>query len=59
MIWFLVSQLFSIILAMFRLHLTFDTDKEVEILILRQQLGILQRHQNQPIKPNRPKKENI
>ena len=56
MVWFLVSQLFSFILTLFRLHLTSETDKDLEILILRQQLGIVQRRQDKPIKPNRAEK---
>ena len=56
MVWFLVLQLFSIILSLFRLRLTSETDKDLEILILRQQLGILQRQQDKPIKPNRAEK---
>ncbi len=56
MIWFLVSQLFSMMLTLFRLRLTSETDKDLEILILRQQLGILQRKQDKPIKPNRAEK---
>ena len=56
MVWFLVSQLFSWILTLFRLRLTSETDKDLEILILRQQLGILQRKQGKPIKPNRAEK---
>jgi hypothetical protein len=56
MIWFLVAQLFSTILTLFRLWLTSEIDKDLEILILRQQLGILQRKQDKPIKPNRTEK---
>jgi transposase InsO family protein len=56
MVWFLVSQLFSWFLTLFRLRLTSETDKDLEILILRQQLGILQRKQDKPIKPNRAEK---
>ena len=56
MIWFLVAQLFSAILTLFRLQLTSEVDKDLEILILRQQLGILQRKQDRPIKPNRAEK---
>ena len=41
---------------LFRLRLTSETDKDLEILILRQQLGILQRKQDKPIKPNRAEK---
>jgi putative transposase len=56
MVWFLVSQLFSLFLTLFRLRLTSETDKDLEILILRQQLGIMQRRQDKPIKPNRAEK---
>ena len=45
MIWFLVSQLFVIVLTLLRLGRTSEADKDLEILILRQQLGILQRKQ--------------
>ena len=56
MIWFLISQLFTLMLTLFRLARTSEADKDLEILILRQQLGILQRQQNKPIKPNRAEK---
>lgn len=56
MVWFLVLQLFSMMLTLFRLRFTSETDKDLEILILRQQLGILQRKQDKPIKPNRAEK---
>jgi putative transposase len=56
MAWFILSQIFSTILTLFRLSRTSDTDKDLEILILRQQLGILQRQIDKPIKPNRVEK---
>jgi hypothetical protein len=56
MIWFLLSQLFALILTLFRLRHISEADKDLEILILRQQLGILQRRQDKPIKPNRLEK---
>lgn len=56
MIWFIVSQLFAMILTLLRLGRTSETDKDLEILILRKQLGILQRKQDKPIKPNRAEK---
>jgi hypothetical protein len=43
MIWSFISHIFSMLLVMFRLGRTSETDKDLEILILRQQLGILQR----------------
>ena len=56
MIWFLVLQFFSMMLTLLRLGRTSETDKDLEILILRQQLGIVQRRQEKPIKPNRAEK---
>jgi len=56
MVWVLVSQLFSWILTLFYFLLTSETDKDLEVLILRQQLGILQRKQDKPIKPTRAEK---
>ena len=56
MIWFFISQFFSMVLTLFRLGRTSETDKDLEILILRQQLGILQCKQDKPIKPNRAEK---
>lgn len=47
---------FSTLLTLFRLGRTSEADKELEILILRQQLGILQRHLDKPIKPNQAEK---
>ena len=56
MAWFILSQIFSTLLTLFRLGRTSEADKDLEILILRQQLGILQRHLDKPIKPNRAEK---
>jgi putative transposase len=56
MAWFVLSQIFSTLLTLLRLSRTSDKDKDLEILILRQQLGILKRHLDKPIKPNRAEK---
>lgn len=56
MAWFILSQIFSTLLTMLRLGRTSDRDKDLEILILRQQPGILQRQIDKPIKPNRAEK---
>ena len=56
MAWFILSQIFSTLLTLLRLGRTSDKDKDLEILILRQQLGILQRQMEKPIKPNRAEK---
>jgi len=56
MVWFILSQIFSTLLTFLRLGRTSEADKDLEILILRQQLGILQRRQDKPVKPNRAEK---
>ena len=56
MAWFILSQMFSTLLTLLRLGHTSDKDKDLEILILRQQLNILQRQLDKPIKPNRAEK---
>ncbi len=56
MAWFLLTQIFSTLLTLLRLGRTSEKDKDLEILILRQQLGIVHRHIDQPIKPNRAEK---
>ena len=56
MTWFLVLQFFSMMLTLLRLGRTSETDKDLEILILRQQLDILQRQQDKPVKPTRAEK---
>ena len=43
MAWFILSQMFSTLLTLLRLGHTSDKEKDLEILILRQQLNILQR----------------
>jgi hypothetical protein len=56
MAWFILSQIYSTIVTLLRLGFTSDKDKDLEILILRQQLNILQRQIDKPIKPNRAEK---
>ena len=56
MAWFILSKIFSTVLTLFRLGHTSEADKDLEILILRQQLSILQRQIDKPIKPNRAEK---
>lgn len=56
MVWLYISQIFSLFLTLIRLGRMSEADRYLEILIFRQQLGILQRKQNKPIKPNRAEK---
>lgn len=48
MLFFLLAQAFSLLLDLLWLRCRADQDKDVEILLLRQQLRILQRKQPRP-----------
>jgi len=54
--WFILSQAFSILITIVRIGRLSEQEKDLEILVLRQQLVILQRKQEKPIKPNRAEK---
>lgn len=56
MIWYLIASLFSTLVELFRLGRLSDSEKELEILILRHQLNVLKRKQKKPIRPNRVEK---
>jgi len=54
--WFILKHIFSILLAIVNVRRLSDQEKDLEILILRQQLSILQRKHKHPIKPSRVEK---
>ena len=54
--WFILTNFFSAFLTLIKISRLSDHEKDLEILILRQQLTILQRKYNKPIKPNRAEK---
>jgi len=54
--WFILTNIFSTLLALFRIRSLSNHEKDIEILILRKQLSILQRKLDKPIKPNRADK---
>ena len=54
--WFMLAQVLSILLSIVRIGRMEEQEKDLEILILRQQLAILQRKQEKPVKPNRTEK---
>lgn len=54
--WFIFAQLFSTLISMVRLGRLSDNEKDLEILILRHQLDILERKQKRKIRPNRAEK---
>ena len=54
--WFILKHIFSTLLAIFNVRRLSDQEKDLEILVLRQQLSILQRKLNHPIKPSKIEK---
>jgi len=54
--WYVLSQAFSFLLSFVRILRLPERDKIIEILILRQQLDILLRQQDKPVRSNRAQK---
>jgi hypothetical protein len=48
MLYFIIAQLFSLLLDLFFNRSPSDRQKDLEIMLLRQQLSILQRRQSTP-----------
>jgi putative transposase len=57
--WFILSHVFSTLISIIRIFRLSEQDKALEILLLRQQLDILLRKQNQPVIPNRAEKMSL
>ena len=43
MIWFLVAQIFSALISLIQIGQMVESDKDLEIMVLRYQLGIAER----------------
>ena len=56
MIWSVVAPVFSALLDLFNLRGLSNHEKDLEILILRHQLDILERKQTNPIRPSKAEK---
>jgi len=56
MFWSVAAIVFSVLLDLFNLRGLTDHEKDLEILILRHQLDILERKQTSPIKPSKSEK---
>lgn len=56
MLWFILGHFFSSLLSIFNLTQLTDQEKDLEILILRHQLAIMQRKLKHPVKPSRIEK---
>jgi hypothetical protein len=57
--WFILSHVFSTLISIIRVSRLSEQDKALEILLLRQQLDILLRKQNQTVIPNRAEKMSL
>lgn len=53
MLWFVVMHLFSTLLDLIRIARLSEHDKDLEILLLRQQLGIAERKLRKPVRASR------
>jgi hypothetical protein len=53
MAWFLVAQIFSTLTSLIQIGRMSDTDKDLEIMVLRYQLGIAERKMQKPVRANR------
>jgi len=51
MVWFIINHIFSTILSIINITRLSNQEKDLEILILRQHLSILQRTHNAPSDP--------
>jgi len=56
MFWSVVALVFSVLLDLFNLRGLPDHEKDLEILILRHQLDIMERKQTHPIRPSKAEK---
>lgn len=56
MIWFAIAHIISTLLEWIRIGRLSDQEKDLEILILRHQLDILERKHKKPIRPSRVEK---
>jgi hypothetical protein len=52
MVWFLVAQIFSTLISLIQVGRLSDTEKDLEIMVLRYQLGIAERKMQKPVRTN-------
>jgi hypothetical protein len=53
MLWSLIAQVVKVILEVLSLRLTADPDKDLELLVLRQQIRVLERRVGKLVRPSR------
>lgn len=54
--WFILVHVFTTLMSLVSMGRLSEKEKDLEILVLRQQLAILQRKCHKPVKPNRAEK---
>ena len=54
--WFILVHVFTTLMSIVSIGRLSEKEKDLEILVLRQQLAILQRKCHKPVKPNRAEK---
>ena len=59
MAWLIITHLVSTVLEWFRVGRLSEQEKDLEILLLRQQLIMMERHLNKPVRPSRSEKLNL
>jgi hypothetical protein len=52
MVWFVIGQLFAILLAWVQIGRLSETKRNLELLLLRQQVMMLERHLGKPMHPS-------
>ncbi len=56
MLWYILAQLYSTLIELLRLSRISADEKDLEILILRQQLDVMERKNNQVVRPSKEEK---
>jgi hypothetical protein len=51
--WFVLAKLFSVLISLVHLGRLSEPEKDLEILLLRQQISVLLRNRNQPVRATR------
>jgi putative transposase len=54
--WSLIAQVVKVILDVLSLHLITNPEKDLEVLVLRQQIRVLERRVGKPVRPSRVEK---
>ncbi len=56
MFWFLIGQIVTVLFDVLCVRLTKDSEKALELLVLRQQIRLLERRVGKPVRPSRVEK---